>query len=114
VDTGVVSRTGANRSSPETAVPTGPAVDAPIALDDLPPNTDAACDRTDADDTALLPSHASRATHRPTAVGRRPPIDHQLPTVDRDDSDRVDVDREQIPVLGRLSATFGRQPRAKR
>ena len=59
------------------------------------------------------PPYASRAAHRLAAVGRRPPVDHELSTVDRDDSERVDVDREQIPVRGRLEAPLGRQPSAK-
>ena len=57
---------------------------------------------------------ASGAAHRLAAVGGRPPVDHELPCIGRDDGDGVDVDREEIPVLRRLEATLGLQPGAER
>ena len=56
----------------------------------------------------------SGATHRLAAVALRPSVDHELPTVRRDDRERVDVDREQIPVLWWIEAALRLQPGPKR
>jgi hypothetical protein len=65
-------------------------------------------------DGTASPAARLGAAQRLAAVSRRPTVDHELPAVGRDDRERVDVDREQVPVLGRLEATFGLQPGAKR
>ena len=44
--------------------------------------------------TVPAPPPGLHAAHRLATVGRRPPVDHELPIVDRDDRERVDVDRE--------------------
>jgi hypothetical protein len=59
------------------------------------------------------PGYHPGAPHPLAAVGRQPLVDDQVANVDRDDRERVDVDREQIPVLRWLDAALGLQPDAK-